>query len=258
MRIEQTAFDGGGGTALGTRATVRAGVRYSKADGHSVGPLNYGSRDSGGAYDTKDLSAHTTVTHAIGSRFTGTGTFNYFRYESVSADRVVDPPYSTFAILAGTPNALVSERDASRAAGRSSRVQPAGRRRGVAGAGTVSRLASEQRFHVQQPDGIPAPGRKVSRRLHLGVGPALERRLRLGTRDQSQCRRLRSRQQRLLPPAADHHRRSLVRNGRRSRRQQGKLQHVRQPEAVGRRLPRAGAARRALLREAVRQHRPRA
>jgi outer membrane cobalamin receptor len=103
---EQTAFDGGGGTALGTRATVRAGVRYSKADGHSVGPVNYGSRDSGGAYDTKDLSAHTTVTHAIGSRFTGTGTFNYFRYEGVSADRVVDPPYSTFAILAGTPNAL--------------------------------------------------------------------------------------------------------------------------------------------------------
>ena len=103
---QQTAFDGSVGTALGTRATVRAGVRYSTADGHNVGPVRYGSRDSGGAYDTKDLSAYTTVTHAVGSRFTGTGTFNYFRYEGVSADRVVDPPYSTFTILEGTPNAL--------------------------------------------------------------------------------------------------------------------------------------------------------
>ncbi len=136
---QQTAFDGGVGTALGTRATVRAGVRYSTADGHSVGPVNYGSRDSGGAYDTKDLSAHTTVTHAIGSRFTGTGTFNYFRYESVSADRVSRSAVLDVRDPRRHTECLVSERDASRAAGRSGRVQPAGRRRGAAGAWTVSR-----------------------------------------------------------------------------------------------------------------------
>ena len=51
-------------SALGTRATIRGGVRYSKAEGHSVGAVTFGSRDSGGAYDTKDLSAYVTVSHA--------------------------------------------------------------------------------------------------------------------------------------------------------------------------------------------------
>ncbi len=105
-RYRQTAVDGGAGIALGTRATVRGGVRYSDGRGHSVGPVTYGSRDTGTAYATKDLSAHLAVAHAVGSRFTGTGTVNYFRYEGVSADAIADPAYSTYAVLAGTPNAL--------------------------------------------------------------------------------------------------------------------------------------------------------
>ena len=102
----QTAVDGGVGVALGTRATIRGGVRYSKARGHSVGAVTYGARDTGTAYDTDDLSTHVTVSHAAGSRFAGTGTLNYFRYKGVSADTVGDPAYTTYAILAGTPNAL--------------------------------------------------------------------------------------------------------------------------------------------------------
>ena len=102
----QTAVDGGVGVALGTRATIRGGVRYSKARGHSVGAVTYGSRDTGTAYDTNDLSTHVTVSHAVGSRFTGTGALNYFRYKGVSKDNIADPAYTTYAILTGTPNAL--------------------------------------------------------------------------------------------------------------------------------------------------------
>jgi vitamin B12 transporter len=103
---QQTAVDGGLGVALGTRATLRGSIRYSRAEGHSVGALTFGSRDSGGAYDTKDFSSYVTVSHAAGSKFTGTGTINYFRYEGLSADTVADPAFATYAILAGTPNAL--------------------------------------------------------------------------------------------------------------------------------------------------------
>ena len=51
--------------------------------------------------------------------------------------------------------------------------------------------------------------------------------------------------------------RSLVRDGRRTRRQQGELQHVRQPEAVGGRLRWCRSGRAAVVAEGVRQHRPR-
>lgn len=105
-RFSQAAVDAGVGIALGTRANLRSGVRYSRGDGRSVGPIVYGSRDSGGIYDTNDLSWHTSVSHALGARFTGTATINYFRYSNESGDNVVDPAYTTFAVLDGTPNAL--------------------------------------------------------------------------------------------------------------------------------------------------------
>jgi hypothetical protein len=44
------------------------------------------------------------VSHTLGSRFTGSGSVNYFRYRGRSADSIADP-FSTYAILAGTPNA---------------------------------------------------------------------------------------------------------------------------------------------------------
>jgi vitamin B12 transporter len=106
---QQTAVDGGLGMALGTRATIRGSLRYSKAEGRSVGPITFGSRDTGGAYDTKDFSSYVTLSHAAGTRFTGTGTVNYFHYEGLSADTIGDAPFSTYTILAGTPNALFPE-----------------------------------------------------------------------------------------------------------------------------------------------------
>ena len=46
------------------------------------------------------------MSHVVGSRFTGTGTINYFHYNNTSGDTLVDPPFNTYAILEGTPNAL--------------------------------------------------------------------------------------------------------------------------------------------------------
>ena len=79
-RYRQMAYDAGAGLSLGSAASLRAGVRYSDGEGRSVGQITYGARDTGGLYETKDLSVHANLSHALGSRFTGTATVNYFRY----------------------------------------------------------------------------------------------------------------------------------------------------------------------------------
>ena len=66
--FEQDNVDATAGIALGSRATARGGVRYSTAKGRSPGPITFGSRDTGTAYDTKDLSWHVNVAHTAGSR----------------------------------------------------------------------------------------------------------------------------------------------------------------------------------------------
>jgi outer membrane cobalamin receptor len=104
--FEQNSFDASAGATLGARATVRGGVRYSRAQGHSPGNISFGSRAIGTAYDTKDLSWHVDLSHSAGPRYTGTATVNGFRYEGLSADRTIDPPFTTFAIVEGTPGAL--------------------------------------------------------------------------------------------------------------------------------------------------------
>lgn len=105
-RFEQSGVDAGGGAVLGRRAAIRASGRYTRAEGRSVGQLAYGARDTGTLYDTRDFSAHVTLTHAMGARLTGAASLNYFRYESQSGDTVGDPAFGVYAVLAGTPNAL--------------------------------------------------------------------------------------------------------------------------------------------------------
>ena len=104
--FEQHAVDASAGAMLGTRGTIRGSVRYTKANGKSVGQLSFGARDTGTEYETRDLSGYVSLTHAIGSRLTGSATFNTFNYESRSADAIGDPAFAVNAILAGTPNAL--------------------------------------------------------------------------------------------------------------------------------------------------------
>lgn len=105
-RYRQTAFDAGAGISFGAAASLRGGLRYSDGDGRSVGPITYGARDTGGLYETKDLSVYANLSHALGSRFTGTATVNYFRYQGLSADRIGDAGVPVYAILSGTPNAI--------------------------------------------------------------------------------------------------------------------------------------------------------
>ena len=104
--FEQTAFDGGVGATLGTNVSLRSTMRYSRGAGRSVGPITYGSRDSGGVYLTKDLSWTLGGNHTVGSRYSGSGTVNYFRHRNESSDLFADPPYTTYAVLDGTLNAL--------------------------------------------------------------------------------------------------------------------------------------------------------
>jgi outer membrane cobalamin receptor len=103
---EQTAFDAGMGVTLGSRASVRTTVRTSNTQGRTVGPITFGARDTQGSYDTKNTSWTTDLSHSAGSRFTGRATVNYFYYSQLSVDTFGDPPYSTYAVLEGTPNAL--------------------------------------------------------------------------------------------------------------------------------------------------------
>jgi vitamin B12 transporter len=104
--FEQTAFDGGFGVSLGTRANLRTGLRYSNAQAQSVGNIAYGIFDTGASYDTKDLSWHTEVSHAVRARFTGTATFNFFRNQGASIDTISDATANVYAILEGTPDAI--------------------------------------------------------------------------------------------------------------------------------------------------------
>lgn len=103
--FDQDALDVSAGTMLGTRGTVRGSVRYTRANGRSIGPITFGARDAGTGYETRELSGYLSLSHAIGSRLTGSATLNAFDYESRSTDAVADP-FNVYAILTGTPNAV--------------------------------------------------------------------------------------------------------------------------------------------------------
>jgi vitamin B12 transporter len=103
--FEQNAIDVSAGAMLGTRGSIRGSLRYTSADGRTPGQITFGARDTGTGYETRDFSSYVSLSHAIGARLTGSATFNTFNYESRSDDAVADP-FSVYAILTGTPNAL--------------------------------------------------------------------------------------------------------------------------------------------------------
>ena len=151
-----------------------------------------------------DLSWHVDGAHAVGAWYTGTASFNYFRYDSLSADTIADPAFGTYTILEGTPNALFPngprlvrtidqpEFLALSAAG----ALPA------PGQFLASQLSSDYPFDSESAfrrPGVPVPGRR-------GVGrrPAPERRVRVGAGVEPADRRPFARQQRVLRAAAGH------------------------------------------------------
>jgi outer membrane cobalamin receptor len=102
----QSSVDASAGTILGDRAALRTGVRYATAKGKASGPIVYGSRDTGTAADTRDLSWHVDVSHRLSDRVNQSATVNYFRSYRLSADTIADPTYRVYAILSGTPGAI--------------------------------------------------------------------------------------------------------------------------------------------------------
>ena len=198
-----------------------------------------------------------TVTHALGTRFTGTGTFNYFRYEGVSADTRRRSGVFDVRDPGRHAERVVPERHAARAPDRPGRVQPARRRGGDAGTGQflASRASSDFPFTSL------TKFRRPSVRYQADAAWAAGQRLSVGYDWERETN----------PNVAGF---DLDNNGFFVQQQSAiadrwfatigvrvdskeRLQHLRQPQAVGGRIPRAGAARTAVVAETVRQHRPR-
>ncbi len=104
-RFDETTVDVGVGAILGDEATLRTGVRYATAHGKAVGPIDYGSRNTGTIADSTDLSWHVDLTDRPSPRVNQQAMFAYYRSGRQSGDTVEDPTYDVSAILAGTPGA---------------------------------------------------------------------------------------------------------------------------------------------------------
>ena len=104
-RFDETAYNLGLGAVLNNRVSIRTGLRYSDARGRSVGPIAYGARDTGGVYNTTNLSWNLESTHQWAPSVTATARVGYFRYDADQDDTVADPSYNLYAILSGTPGA---------------------------------------------------------------------------------------------------------------------------------------------------------
>lgn len=102
-RFDQTTVTGGIGAILGDRATLRTGVRYADARGRGVGPIAYGSRDTGTVADTEELSWHVHFNQRLTNAVTHSAAVTYFRASRTSGDRVADPTFNVFAVLSGRP-----------------------------------------------------------------------------------------------------------------------------------------------------------
>ncbi len=202
--FEQTAVTLGAGLALGPRASLRTGLRYSDGTSRNVGPINYGSRDTGGVYEADDLSWHIDGAHAIGAWYTGTAAFNYFRYDSLSADTNADPEFGTYTILEGTRDAIFPNGP------RLVRTIDVTEFLSLAGGGALPApgqfLAAAISFDYpfDSASAFRRPGFRYQGDARLGQRPAAERRVRMGTRVEPADRRPIPHEQRVLRPTAVH------------------------------------------------------
>lgn len=104
--FRETSVDGSIGGILGSRVSLRSGFRYGDGNGKGIGPIDYGSRDTGTSAETRDLSWHVDFADRISPRLTHTAMFDYYRSNRLSADTITDPTYRAYAILTGTPRAI--------------------------------------------------------------------------------------------------------------------------------------------------------
>jgi outer membrane cobalamin receptor len=102
-RFDQATYNFGVGALINNRISIRTGLRYSNARGRLVGPIAYGSRDTGSGYNTTNLSWSLESEHVWTPVVRGTARVGYFRYSANHYDTVADPTYNLHAILSGTP-----------------------------------------------------------------------------------------------------------------------------------------------------------
>ena len=103
--FRHSALHAGAGVVLGDRASVRTTIRYSDAEGKGIGAIDFGNRDTGTASTSKDLSWQVSAAHHLTATATGVGTAAYSRSHTTSVDRIADPTFNLYAILAGIPGA---------------------------------------------------------------------------------------------------------------------------------------------------------
>ena len=105
-RFDQQSVDGNLGAIVGDSTRLRGGFRYSNRRGSSVGPIVYARGDTGGGYDTDDLTWHVDFDQTLSPRFDHSATVSHFRSGRQSVDTIGDPQFSVFALLEGEPGAL--------------------------------------------------------------------------------------------------------------------------------------------------------
>ena len=169
--FKQTSIDAGLGTILGDRATIRTGARYANAKGKAVGPIVFGSRDTGTAADTRDLSWHLDFSHRLSNRVDHSAQVNYYKSYRLSADTIGDPTYQVYAILAGTPGAMFPNSPRLVAAARSADVRGVSDRPAAARRGAVPRdhELRRQRLHVDARGRSSGGPRSAIRRTRPGA-----------------------------------------------------------------------------------------
>ncbi len=105
-RFDQQTVDGNLGAIVGDNTRLRGGFRYSNRRGSSVGPIVYARGDTGGGYDTDDLTWHIDFDQTLSPRFDHSATVSHFRSGRQSMDTIGDPQFSVFALLEGEPGAI--------------------------------------------------------------------------------------------------------------------------------------------------------
>ena len=179
-------------------------------------------------------------THAIGSRFTGTATFNYFRYESRVGRHRRRSAVCHLRHPRRHAERAVPERHAAGPTDRrrpsSSRLPPPAR---LPAPGQFLASRPVVRLPVHSVTGIPPAGVPLPGRLRVGGGQRLSAGYEWERESNPDRRPFRLDNNAFFVQQQVSVRRSLVRDCRRARGQQGELRHVLQPQAVGRRLPAA-------------------
>ena len=105
-RYRQATADAALGVVLGRDATLRLTGRYSDADGRSVGPIVYGSRDRGTRFDSRDRALTIAYRQRLSNMFEQTASASYFDSNSLSVDAVSDAPFFVYGILEGRIGAI--------------------------------------------------------------------------------------------------------------------------------------------------------